>query len=66
MIGHFLAVYNLRYYCRSNLTSPVFALFQLRDSSMRILLYPGKKEYSGDNLVSSAILHATVLYKLQH
>jgi len=66
MICHFLAAYDLRYYCRSSLTSRVLALFQLRDSSMRILLYPGKKEYPSDNLVSSAILHATVLYKLQH
>jgi len=33
---------------------------------MCVLLHPGKEEYTGDTLVSSAVLHAALLYKLQH
>lgn len=33
---------------------------------MRVLLCSGKEEYTGDTLVSSAVLHAALLYKLQH
>lgn len=46
--------------------SRVLALFQLRDSPMRVLLYPGKERYTRDTLVSSAVLHVALLYKLQH
>lgn len=46
--------------------SRVLALFQLRDSSMCVLLCPGQEEYTRDTLVSSTILHAALLYKLQH
>lgn len=46
--------------------SLVLTLFQLRDSSMRVLFHSGKEEYTGDTLVSSAVLHAALLYKLQH
>lgn len=33
---------------------------------MRVLLHSGEKEYTGDTLVSSAIFHAALLYKLQY
>lgn len=50
----------------NSITSRVAILFQLRDSSVRILFHFGEKGHTGDALVSPTVLHAALLHKFQH